>query len=95
MNTKEGIYLLSMEDLRMIMNECFSLAKNSLSQSLPQERENKKDELLSTNEVIARLKITRKTLWEWAKNEYLVPIKVGKKKNYYKVSDIIKIENNG
>lgn len=40
------------------------------------------------------LGVTSATLWRWAKNGYLVPIKVGRK-NVYLKSDIDRILNSG
>lgn len=58
-----------------------------------QEREPKKqlsDEgsgLVSTNEVCKMYGVVPATLWRWAKLNYLVPIKVGRK-NFYRKSDL-------
>ena len=78
------IYMLNMEDLRCIMHECFAMAYKA-----KKEKDNEK--LLSTSEVLARCNIDRTTLYRWKLTEYLVPIKVGKKKNYYRLSDLKKL----
>ena len=52
-----------------------------------QEREQKKDEYMTTKEVCKLLNVTKPTLWRWAQIKYLVPVKVGRK-NFYKASDI-------
>ena len=78
------IYMLNMEDLRCIMHECFAMAYKA-----KKEKDNEK--LLSTSEVLARCNIDRTTLYRWKLTEYLTPIKVGKKKNYYRLSDLKKL----
>lgn len=80
----QQIYMLSMEDLRCIMHECFNLAFRA-------KKEKDNEQLLSTSEVLARCNIDRSTLYRWKLTEYLVPIKVGKKKNYYRLSDLKKL----
>ena len=49
--------------------------------------------LLTSNEVLDRLSISRKTLYNWEHKNYLLPIDVGGKKRY-KLSDINAILNN-
>ena len=51
----------------------------------------KKDRLLSKKQVAERIGVDRSTLWRWEKENYLVPIRFGKKVRY-KESDIIEIE---
>lgn len=43
--------------------------------------------LVSAVEVCKMLGITKATLWRWAKLNYLVPVKVGRK-NFYRKSDL-------
>lgn len=83
-NNTQQIYMLSMENLRCIMQECFAMAINA-------KKVEESEKLLSTNEVLERCKIDRTTLYRWKLTEYLTPIKVGKKKNYYRLSDIEKL----
>lgn len=40
------------------------------------------DVSLSADEVAAKLKVTKVTLWRWAKSGYLVPKRVGRKPFY-------------
>lgn len=49
------------------------------------------DQLVSSGEAGIILGVTTATLWRWAKNGYLVPIKVGRK-NVYRKSDIDRIQ---
>ena len=83
-NELPQLYLVRMEDLRCIMHECFAMAYKA-------KKEKDNEQLLSTSEVLARCKIDRTTLYRWKLTEYLTPIKVGKKKNYYKLSDLKKL----
>ena len=80
-NNPQQIYMLTMENLRCIMHECFAMAFKA-------KKEKDNEQLLSTSEVLKRCKIDRTTLYRWKLTEYLTPIKVGKKKNYYKLSDL-------
>lgn len=54
------------------------------------DENNKKEKYLTTDEVMEILKVTRPTLWRWAKDHYLVPIKVGKR-TLYRESDVSKL----
>lgn len=45
------------------------------------------EKYLTTDNVIEILKVTRATLWRWAREEYLVPVKVGKR-TLYRESDV-------
>ena len=85
METKKELILMTMEDLRCIMHEC-------IQQGTLCEKPKGDNELLSTEEVLERLKVSRPTLWRWHKSNYLKPIKIGSKNNYYKLSDVMKIE---
>jgi len=50
------------------------------------KRENQK-ELMSTNELIAYLSVTRSTIFHWTRNGIIKPRKLGGK-NFYKKSEI-------
>lgn len=79
-----SICILRMKDLQRIMLECINRA-NTLYE------ETNRDNLLSKDETMERIKVGSSTLWRWAKTGYLVPIKRGRR-IYYKLSDIIRIE---
>lgn len=83
-NELPQLYLVRMEDLRCIMRECFEMAYRA-------KKEKDNEQLLSTSEVLKRCNIDRTTLYRWKLTEYLVPIKVGKKKNYYRLQDLKKL----
>lgn len=53
----------------------------------------KEDEKLTPREVAARYHVSLPTLWRWARQGYLKPLKLGKR-SFYKVSEIEKIINN-
>lgn len=55
----------------------------------PQTAKDTKD-LLTIDEVVAKLGITKQSLWRWEKTKYLMPRRIGKKKFYYQ-SDIDRI----
>ena len=50
--------------------------------------------LLTTNQVLERLKVSRTTLWVWVKKKYIVPIEIGGRQRY-KLSDINAILESG
>lgn len=58
-----------------------------------QEREPQKqmsdegDGLVAADELCRMLSVTKATLWRWAKHDFLVPVKVGRK-NFYHKSDL-------
>lgn len=76
---------MSLEDLRCIMHEC--IEQNTIKGTIEDDKK-----LLSTEEVLERLKISRPTLWRWNQANYLKPIKIGAKNNFYKLADVMKIE---
>lgn len=47
----------------------------------------KEDKMLTADEAASILSVTSVTLWRWAKNGYLTPVKAGRKV-YYWMSDI-------
>ena len=51
------------------------------------------EEYLSTDEAATMLGVSKNTLWRWAKNGYLSPVKIGRK-SAYKLSQINKIREN-
>lgn len=77
--------IMTIDDLRDIMRECFVMA-----QMADEQNKEEKDSLLSENQVIEMLSVSRPTLWRWTKNNYLPKIKIGSK-NMYKSSDVQKI----
>lgn len=79
----QTMVVLTMDNLREIMYDCFLKAKAELSQ--PQE---KKVKMLTTNEVCKLLHVDKSTLWRWAKDGFLVPEKIGRK-NLYHETDVL------
>lgn len=73
--------VVGQEDLRDILKELITDALDEYKQ------ESKSEILLSIDEVAQKLNVTKPTLWRWAKNNYLVPIKVGKRP-MYKLTDV-------
>ena len=58
------------------------------------EQPAKGDEFLTSEEVMRIVKVKKVTLWRWAKEKYLVPVKVGKS-NLYRKSDVQRITEGG
>ena len=51
-----------------------------------------KDILLTKKEAMDKLHVSSTTLWQWARDEYLMPVKVGRK-IYYRLEDINNLLN--
>ena len=54
----------------------------------------KENVLISAKETAERLGVTLSTLWRWAEQRYLVPVKVGKRNNY-RLKDVLAIQEGG
>ena len=65
------------------------LAENSLQMA---EEKDDEDELLTKQEVKEKFNVSDTTLWLWAKKNYLVPVKIGRKV-MYRTSDIYRLVN--
>lgn len=68
--------VVGQNDLRIILKE---LITETLEQF---KQESMSGTLLSIDEVAQKLNVTKPTLWRWAKSNYLVPVKVGKRPMY-------------
>ena len=84
------LLLMSAEDLKKTIKDTVSEARRILEAEVVN---GKGEFLLTTNEVIERLSISRKTLYNWEKRKYLVPIEIGGKKRF-KLSDVNTILKN-
>ena len=67
----------------------YILAENSLQMADENEDDN---ELLTKQEVKEKFNVSDTTLWLWAKKNYLVPVKIGRKV-MYRTSDIKQLVN--
>lgn len=73
-----------LDDLKAIFEEW----KNEQSEKeRKQAQQKEKEQYLTAEEACQLLRVTKPTLWRWHKENYLVPVKVGRK-NYYRQSDI-------
>lgn len=70
-----------------------SLIEDARAMEKP-EQPAKGDEFLTSEEVMKIVKVKKVTLWRWAKEKYLVPVKVGKS-NLYRKSDVQRITEGG
>ncbi len=66
----------------------------AMSSSEKPEQLPRSDEFLTSEEVMRIVKVKKVTLWRWAKEKYLVPVKVGKS-NLYRKSDVQRITEGG
>ena len=69
------------------LKEVFLQWNDELKQNAQPKQEEK---YLTTAETAKRLNVDVSTLWRWNKQNYIVPIKLGRK-TLYKESDILKI----
>ena len=87
MEGKQPVFLLTVEDLNnfalRIINDVREVVEDALSGKSSRHNE----DLISAEEVLARLKVSKSTLWRWEKQQYLTPVKLGRKK-FYRPSDI-------
>ena len=67
----------------------YILAENSLQMTDENEDD---DELLTKQDVKEKFNVSDTTLWLWAKKNYLVPVKIGRKV-MYRTSDIKQLVN--
>ena len=81
--------VVSASDLRELLNEWYDERE---AQKEAERKAVAEVERVSSMDAENILGVTSATLWRWAKNGYLVPIKVGRK-NVYLKSDIDRILN--
>ena len=67
----------------------FILAENEENAS---GQKTEKDVLLTKKEAMDKLHVSSTTLWQWARDEYLIPVKVGSRINY-RLEDINNLLN--
>lgn len=72
-------------------DELNHIIRGIIADKIEEYETSKKERLLSKKQVAERIGVDRSTLWRWEKENYLVPIRYGKKVRY-KESDIIEIE---
>lgn len=69
-------------------------AVSIINETLAQKNEQKpvEEKYLSPAETASKLKVSKNTLWRWAKDGYLVPVKIGRKSAYKmsKINELIK-----
>ncbi len=67
------------EDLVLFAENLIEMAKEEL---LPVMVSAAQEQLLSKKEVLEKFNVCPTTLWNWSRNGYLVPIKIGRKVSY-------------
>ena len=85
------LVVINSEDLRQTIFDAVNEAKRALEKDIALKH---CDMLLTTNQVIERLKVSRTTLWVWVKKKYIVPVEVGGRQRF-RLSDINAILENG
>lgn len=66
-----------------------TIVKEQVVSALQSMKEERQERYLTRSEAAQTLNVDVSTLWRWAKNEILVPVKMGKK-TYYRESDVKK-----
>lgn len=79
---------VSLSDLREFFQGCISDRLAEIE--VEAQRQIEKEEYLSPKEAAEKLGVSASTLWRWSREQYLVPVKVGRK-SLYKQSDINKL----
>lgn len=76
-------YVIDADSLQRIL-------KSVIGETLAELRSQDRETYLSSDEVMALLKVSKATLWRWERKGYLVPVRFGRKV-LYKESDIKQI----
>ena len=70
---------ISLEDLSTFANRLIEATKEEL---LPTMVSAAKETLLTKKEVMEKFDVCHTTLWNWQRNRYLIPVKIGRKIHY-------------
>ena len=90
-NGMATLVVIKAEDLKQTIHDAVSEAKKALEKDIALKYS---DMLLTTNQVLERLKVSRTTLWVWVKKKYIIPVEVGGRQRY-RLSDINAILEGG
>lgn len=91
MEDKQPVFLLTEEYLNNFALRIIDGVREVIEDTLSGKLSRCNEELISADEVLARLKVSKSTLWRWEKQRHLTPVKLGRKK-YYRPSDIHRIK---
>ena len=83
-NNMVTLVVMRAEDLKQTIIDTINEAKRNMEKEIAL---NNSDVLLTSNQVLERLSISRTTLWHWVKKRYIIPIEIGGKQRY-KLSDV-------
>ena len=70
---------IRIEDLSTFANQ---LLEGSKTELLPLMVNAAQEKLLTKKEVMEKFNVCHTTLWNWARNKYLIPVKIGRKVCY-------------
>lgn len=93
LGTKENVLVVvNLNDLKEMYN---TLLDEREAERMSESDNQRKNELVSADETAKVLGVKRNTLWRWARDGYLTPVKIGRKR-FYKQADIdsLKSTNN-
>ncbi len=91
MEDKQPVFLLTEEYLNNFALRIIDGVRGVIEDALSGKSSKRNEDLISAEEVLARLKVSKSTLWRWEKQQYLTPVKLGRKR-YYRSSDIQRIK---
>ncbi len=86
-NTRQAdsvCYIISEDALRNIVREMYAEEQQRIEKAIAEHRETP---TIPRREAAKMLNVTASTLWRWAKEGYLVPVKIGSKV-FYRATDI-------
>ena len=91
MEGKQPVFLVTEEDLNNFALRIIDGVREVVEDALGGKSSRQNEDLISAEEVLTRLKVSKSTLWRCEKQQYLTPVKLGRKK-YYRPSDIQRIK---
>ena len=88
---KQPLFLLTQEDLNNFALRIIDGVREVIEDALGGNSPKCNGGLVSAEEAIEQLKVSKATLYRWKEQQYLTPVKLGRK-NYYRTSDIQRIK---
>jgi hypothetical protein len=79
MEGKQPVFLVTEEDLNNFALRIIDGVREVVEDALGGKSSRQNEDLISAEEVLARLKVSKSTLWRWEKQQYLTPVKLGRK----------------
>lgn len=84
MRQQSVMYVISAEDLQAVIADVFNKCERDKQEAIATHREMP---VMTRQDVCRVLNVNYSTLWRWAKDGYLVPVKIGTKV-FYRPTDV-------